>query len=336
LLAANRRVDPRELTLALHAGAATLRTTVGQRECTFALTADRRDFLPLARLLAEALLAPRFSPDRLPAALARALLDDRRSAELVALVTALAAEDTRYRNEPIGQRSDLESFTPEDIRAHLAGPLSPANATVVVTGSFDRDAMVRLLRRYRGGRALDTRRARLVIPFAARRPGERELHVLAHPIEISTSREAAAAKIAQQLLDDALWRRFRNRGLGYSHSVEAIHTSWIDVLMLAMPARDSSGLDLGPYLKEAVAHLREGRFSDEDLERARDAASGALRELDADPSALAQALAEGGAGWHGQEVSASLKALDRAAFSAAVRPWLDPAASVYLYVGPNP
>jgi len=335
LLAANARLDLGRLAIDLHAAGATLDLRTTQRDASFVLVADRRDFGALSARLVEALLAPRLAPERMPAAVARARLDGAEEPDLLQLVAMLAAEDTRYINPVVGRRTDIEAVTAEDVAEHLAGPLSPAAATVVAAGSFDRDELVRLVRRFKGGRTPAASRPQLAMPFAARRKSARELNLVAHPLTIASPRDAAAARLTARLLDDVLWKRFRGVGVGYSHSAGAYRTRWMDMLVVAVPARDASS-DLGAALRAAVHDVRDGTFSDADLLRARRAVRGELRAVDGDPAALAETLATAGPIWHGKRIAAEVETLPREALTTALRGWLDDATSISLYVGPNP
>jgi predicted Zn-dependent peptidase len=335
LLAANARLDLERLALDVHATGAALQLLTGPRDASFLLAADRRDFGPLAARLLEGLLEPRFVPARLGRATARALLDAPGEPDLLQVVTMLAAEDTRYGNPAVGQRNEIEAIDADQVARHLAGPLSPAAATIVVAGSFDRDELIRQVRRFRGGRSAAPATPRLAVPFSARRPAARELNLLAYPLSIQGARQAAAARIAARLLDGVLWRRFRGAGVGYSFAAQAYRTRWLDLLAIALPAHDSSS-DLGAALREVVREVRRGEFGDADLERARAAVRGELRRVDADPVALARELGASGALWHSAAVAREVEALRREDVVNAVAPWLDDVRSVSLYLGPRP
>jgi predicted Zn-dependent peptidase len=337
LLVANRRLTPREFLLAVHAGDARLELETTQRDCSFVLTADKRDFLPLARLLLDALLAPKLDPARLPDAVSRAVLDGRGNHGIVGLLTSVTtADDGRYLNPPHAGREDLETITPATVARHVAGRLSPANATVVVTGAFDDAEVKRLLRTYAGGSRSGRVPLVLPVPFKTRRGAGSELQVLAYPLRLATAEDAAAARVARELVDVELWRRFRANGLAYSHDDEVIRSFWLDLLLVAVPARDQSGLDLEGQLRGPGEWIRTGGFPDAELERARSAALAALAEEDEDPGALAAALARGGPQWHGPDVGAAIRAVDRKRLLSWAETALAPGNSIYLYFGPRP
>jgi predicted Zn-dependent peptidase len=338
LVSANARLDEEDFHRALWGAGASLQLEVGQRETTFTLSAPRRDLVPLARRLLPALLAPRLTAARLPVAAARAVLDlGSEDGGLLGLLAGLAARDRRQASPPAGARAVLESLDLPDVLAFVERHFTPGNATVVVAGAFERAEVVALLAGWRGGQRAPIGRLDLELPTSRRLVGQRELHLLAHPVRLESARDVAAVRVASQLLEGALWRDFREAGFGYSFQVEVLRSDWLDALAIVLPAHDAGGGDdLGPRLRAAVAGLRDGTFAPAELERGRSAALAALEREDRTPEALAQALASGGTRWHGPEVAAALRALDREGLLTAIRGWLDPASSVYLYLGTAP
>jgi len=339
LLAANRRVDFEALLLGVHASAGELTVETRQRDCAFSLTADRRDFGPLARQLLTAVLSPQLDAARFPSAQARAMRDGLQQGggqDFLTLVAALAVEDGRYRNEPYGDRDSLEALTFQDVAAHVRDRLAPANATIVVTGAFDREELLRMAHGFGGGRAIPVARPTLGVPFRTRKLASSELYILGYQVRYETPRDAAVARLATALIDGELWRRFRQAGLGYSYTVTPLRSAWLDLLVLLVPASDPSALDLSGYLLETVERVREGRYDDGQLERARRAALADLVAIDRDPGAMAHALAEGGAGWHGRAVAEELRSLDREALGTVLRGWFTTEHSLSVYMGPRP
>lgn len=331
LLAANGALDLEELTVALHAAGARLSVATGQREAAFSLTANARDFPGLAATLSRAVLAPRFDRRRFPAAVERALHDVRepgRGSDLVATLAALIVEDLRYRNEPFGDREQIELLEPREVQEVLAGRLSAANATVVVTGAFDPAAVAPALRGFRGGtRPAAPPATPVAAPLAARSPTEQELYVVAVPLSPRTPRDAAASRALAALLEDVLWRSLREPGIAYTFAVAPVRSSWLDLLLVVVPAPARS-VDLRGTLDPALESVRAGAFDDAAFATARSAALARLRRADADPEALAGELLAGGPSWHGPEVEAALRDLSRAAFQEAAGPWLAPGARI--------
>ncbi|MCM2332383.1 MAG: insulinase family protein [Anaeromyxobacteraceae bacterium] len=338
LLVGNQALDHPALLTGVYASAGRLDVETGLRTCSFRLTADHRDFAPLARRLATALLAPRLDGARLKEVRAHAVLDAReKGGRLGALswVASLVVEDGRYLNPTHGNEATLHSLTVADLERHLAGPLAPANATVVVTGRFDRDEMLRFLDRFSGGKALPVERPALAVPFRKRVEWQQELYLLGHRLEPRDARDVGALRLATALLDETLWTRFRQAGLAYGYSVAPHLSPWLDLLLVTVPAQDAEHSDLTPILQQAVELVRGGRYDDAQLERARGAALARLAEEERDPAALAAELSSSPVTWRRREVAEAVRRLDRAALTAAVEPWLSKETAIQIYLGPR-
>lgn len=339
LLAANRRLDHEALLLDVHAAAADLRVETGVKDSAFVLTADRRDFPRLAKQLAAAVLSPRLDSTRYSRAAALAMIDGRQpggGATLLSLVASLTMDDGRYLNEPFGERGALESLTFDDVAEHLDRFMSPAQATVIVTGRFDRDDMLRFLRGFRGGRATVPSRPNVTLPIRIRKRAENETYLLGYSLQLSTPRDAAAARLAAALIDTELWKRFRDAGVGYTFTVTPVRTPWLDMLLVLLPAHDPSALDLSSHVLDVIERVRTGRFDDARLDHCRKAALAELEEEDRDPGALARALSRHGETWHGPKVVDALRAMGRAEFIGAISPALERERSLFAYFGPSP
>jgi len=206
----------------------------------------------------------------------------------------------------------------------------------VVTGDFDRDEILRLARSFRGGQARPVSRPTLGIPFRTSKPSSSEVNIRAYQVKLETPHDAAVARVAAALLDDELWRRFRQAGLAYSYTAAPLRSAWLDLLAVIVPARDPSSLPLSGYLAETVDRVRAGAFDDLQLARAKRAAQASLAADDRSPPALAQVLANGGVTWHGRAVADELLTLDRSALVAELGRWLAPDRSLVIYLGPTP
>ncbi len=339
LLAANGAVDLEGLTVALHAAGARLSVWTGLRECAFVLTATARDFPSLASALARGVLAPRLDRRRFRIAVERALHDVRepgRGSDLAVHLASLIVEDLRYRNEPFGDREQIELLEPEDVEAVLGARLSAANATIVVAGAFERGAIAPALRAIRGGtRAGSQAAAAVPAPLTARSPTDQPISIVAVPFAPRTPRDAAATRVLVALLEDELWRTLRGPGVAYTFAVAPLRSSWLDLLLVVVPAPASPG-DVRAALDRALEDVRLGQFDGASFARARSAALARLRGADGEPEALAAELLAGGPGWHGPEVETALADLARGPFQQAVGPWLAADARIAVDLLPPP
>lgn len=339
LVAANRQLDHAAFLLDAYVADADLTVETGVRECAFTLTADRREFPRLAKQLLTAVLSPRLDRARFARALSLAHIDGRqpgRGAGLASLVASLTMEDGRYLNEPFGERSSLEGLTFEDAAEHVERALSPAQATVIVTGRFDRDDLLRFVRGFKGGRASSPARPATILPLRVRKRAASEIYVLGYPLALASPRAAAAARLAMALVDAEIWKRLRDAGVGYSYAVESLRTSWLDALVVIVPAHDVAAPDLSDHLLATIDRVRKGGFDDALLERSRAAAIAALEAEDADAAALASALARDAGTWHGPRVAEQLRAMTRAELVAELPRTLPADRSLVAYFGPSP
>jgi predicted Zn-dependent peptidase len=337
LLAANARLDYARLVLAVHASAGSLALQTDPLASAIVLEADRRDFDAIAPKLLAALLSPRLDRERFHTAIARALHDARepgRSGGLLELVAATASSDTRFANEPCGDRDQIELFQADEVERLFADSLSPANATVVVAGAFDRDGIVREVRRHVRGTRTPLSPPSYSLPVRSRGTAANELHVLAWPLRLESPKDSAVARVLAVLAERVLWERFRDAGASYSFDVGAFRSPGIDLFVAAVPVLNASGADLSRYVEGAIEELRAGSFDDAALERARAVALGDMAGSDESAAAVAAELAAGGASWHGREVDLAMRELDRAAFLERAGAWLDRERSIALHFAP--
>jgi predicted Zn-dependent peptidase len=339
LVVANRRSSHAQLVRDLFEGDATLTMETGLREASFVLEADARSFPRLAATLLEQLLAPSIDPQLLQRARDRALNDERESTgrkDLVARHAPKAIDDWRYQSPPYGDRQSLENLSIGDVRRHLAGPLSPSNATIVAAGAFDPRPLRAAAARLAGGAHAQVPRPRLSTPFSMQIPALREVYLVAFPAAFDTAERTAAARLATALLTERIHEAFRDRGIGYAEAVLAEHRPWIDLFMVLLPAHAPSEHRLAALLEEEIAAVREGRFDDAALERNRAWALAELEQADRDPEALARILAEDPRPrWYGREVAARLRALDRTAVTGHLRALLEDRTAIRVLYSPR-
>lgn len=338
LLSANASLDFVRYGLSLLAASGSLHMETGLRSCSFVLTADRRDFDELAPRLIGALLSPRLDQSRFPDALQRALHDGQqpgKGAGILELIVSTAVADLRYKNQPLGDPEQIELTELAAVERLLQGSLSAANATVVVAGSFDRDALLVRLRKFHGGRRSPIEPPPLELPVRASWRYPSELHVLAWPVRLGAPRDVAVARLLTELMERTLWDRFRESGAAYSFQVEVARSPWLNLFIAALPIRNPSGVDLAGYMLAAVRQVRDGAFDATAFERARAFALGKLSREDEDSGTVATALSDGPTSWFGAETAAALATIDRRIFLETVAGWLGDGAMIGLHFGPR-
>ncbi|TQF16155.1 insulinase family protein [Myxococcus llanfairpwllgwyngyllgogerychwyrndrobwllllantysiliogogogochensis] len=340
LLEANLRGDYGKLTRELFGADASLELFTGLRQSGFVLESNSGDFDRLARQLLETLLAPKLIPSRLEATAERTTQDPGLTSSEDFLETRLAialSDDPRYAAAPPGNPSSAQSISPETVERHLAGAFSPRNATVIAAGTFDAVALRRTLARFKGGIPSPVARLQIQLPVKRQLPAHSDVNVLAFPVKLTTASESAALRVVGPMLRRRMEQRFRTMGVGYAQDASPLLTPWMDALVLTLPASDPSALDLGPYLLQEVAEVREGRVTADEFAAAQGAALTRLRLEDQHPRAVALTLAGSlqTPAWYSAEVEHSLSSLSPEGLARLVEPWLREDRLVHLLFSPR-
>jgi zinc protease len=130
--------------------------------------------------------------------------EDKPEALLSETATAVAFETSPYRHPVIGWMHDLEAMTVQDLRAWYERWYAPNNATLVVVGDVEPEAVFALAKRYFGPLAASTlpvpKPAREVEQKGLRRVTVREVASLpqlsmAYKVPVLTSAMAAGSKV---------------------------------------------------------------------------------------------------------------------------------------------
>lgn len=336
LLHANTRISYDAFTTSLYGAAASFDMRTGLHESRFTLTASPEDFDALARTLLSAVLSPKLDPRRYEATLERAendsqSLDSEAWLELLLVRTML--DENRYKDPHLGSLGNAGGIPLDAVREHLARYLAPCNATVIATGRFDAKALRKLVSGFKGGTPLEHKRPHFKLPYKRRTKASREVQVLAYPISVKTPRDAAAARVLASLLEERLFQRFRNAGIGYSFASEPMFTASLDALALILPAAERSGIDLGPFLREEVRAVGEGQLEPGAFERHHQSTLIKLRLAEREPLKVAEELrtARQRPAWYGAELPAALEALTPEALREVASTWLREESSIQIH-----
>jgi predicted Zn-dependent peptidase len=323
---------------ALYAAGAEVQVTTGVRDASFLLVAHRDDFPALSRMLLEQVFAPQVDRRRLEEARDRTYLDEREASGrgLVEMIADKVIDAEGYGNPPHGTHEGIESIVLQDVRSQLEGPFSPANATVVAAGAFDPAALRKALARVSGPAPRRRARPEVSAPFSLQLPAEREVYLVAYKVAFDEEGRAAAARVAAALIEERLSRFLRSRGLGYSQIVEPVRSGWLDLLLVGLPAHDPSAVALGGYVEDRISDVRDGRYEDAELERARAAVLAGLERTDRDPAALVEALAgPPGPGGFGPALAARVRETSPAALREAIRGLFRPEEVIRILYNPR-
>ncbi|NMO23505.1 insulinase family protein [Pyxidicoccus fallax] len=336
LLHSNARIDYEKWTLSGYGAAATFEMHTGLHESRFTLTAPAGSFDALARTLLTAILSPRIEERRFEAALDRGGNDSQPldpSVWLELLLVRTLLDEPRYKQPGLGSLAKIEGMPVETVREHLSKLVAPCNATVIATGRFNAKALRSIVSGVRGGVPNTHKRPELKLPFKRLAPAPREVQVLAYPIRIETPRHAAAARVLASLLEERLFQRFRDAGVGYGFASEPLFTTTLDALALILPAAEKSGIDLSPFLREEVRAVSEGQLEPGAFERHQQSTLIRLRLADKDAPRVAEELraARQRPSWYGPALPDALAALTPDALREVAASWLREESSIQIH-----
>lgn len=336
LVDGNAREKGGSLRRDLYAAAAELEITTEVRRATFRLRAPRASFPALAERLLAALFSPKLDKRQL-ARMKRLTRNDELApggrddalaflAGSVLMAESGGASGADFTNDPYGDADVIQRLTFEDVETHVSTKLTPANATVLVTGDFDGERLLRAISAHEGGQRRPLSRPDvtpyLPLSFERRAPGERYLE--AHVIALSSAQEAAAARLLAALLEERVEAALRKKGVSYELDAYVLRREWLDLLVIEVPITAGRGQGIDVELRALVASLRDGTFKPGEFERNKRFALAELLRDDGDPARLADALdAAGRVRWHDDEVRAALESMAQAPFLANARVWLD-------------
>jgi hypothetical protein len=319
-------------------GSISLRT--GRRESAFVLSAPAAEFQKLAPVLLEMILAPQPRKERLEAFRMRTVNDlevDASSTGLEALISRLTTFDERYADGALGSRERVERANFTMVKDELAGPMSPANATVIFAGPIDGETARKWLKRFHGGAAQHESPPRLSIPPDLAIFSPEEVFLLGFQLDIHDDRGAAAVRLLAPLLEARMLKRLRTAGAGYALAAVPVLSSWQQILAVYVPLFGNPGLDLKKAMLEDVQAVSGGKITDDEVEEARGQALQQLRMIDAHPAALADALVSsiGLESLYGPDMVARVQTLKRAEVVTLVSPWLVDAATFFVHFSPS-
>lgn len=284
----------RSLMLALDKVGGSLVIETGVTDSALTLVAPAPEFDDLAAKLVRAVLVPNVESLNLPAAKARAISDrnDTNTDQAALLLASKAFDDSRYANPPLGRRDVIQILQRSDLKKHFAGPLAPANATVVVTGRFDRARFRSLLRGISGGIDQPTLRPSAPIAGAHPVPSVINMSLVAFPVTLHGPEDVAKLWMSAKLVEEHLFGEFRARGIAYQVSSGPQHHRWLDFLLVTVPFGEEAPDAPEALITREIEALFEDGLDDRTIGRNRRAVLESLAEIDQNPFLLAQAFGE--------------------------------------------
>jgi len=282
----------RSLMLALDKVGGSLVVETGVTDSALTLVAPAPEFDDLAAKLVRAVLVPNVESINMPAAKARAISErnDANTDQAALLLASKAFDDSRYANPPLGRRDVIQILQRSDLKKHFAGPLAPANATVVVTGRFDRARFRSLLRGISGGLDQPTLRPSTPIAGAHPVPSLINMSLVAFPVTLQGPEDVAKLWMSAKLVEEHLFAEFRARGIAYQVSSGPQHHRWLDFLLVTVPFGEEAPDAPEALITREIEALFEDGLDDRTVGRNRRAVLESLAEIDQNPFLLAQAL----------------------------------------------
>ncbi|MEW5851361.1 MAG: insulinase family protein [Myxococcota bacterium] len=346
LLEANATADCRQFHQDVYESAATLSVETTTRTASFTLTGDREHFPALAQRLLRLVLSPKLVAKGLGRAKRLTLNDELVGGSMNDLLRFIAAsvilegaeDGADYASSPYGDPLVVRDLTLADVTKHVAKRFSPANATVIATGAFDRELIEGTVATLSGGKARGAfKRSNIkpMLPMRFDKMMRRELHMQVQLMELETPRQVAAARILAPLLNDHIMWRLREQGITYSTMTFPAVQEWLDFVVMVVPVANAQDVRVDKMLADWLGKIREGSLDDAEYDASRSWAISEMHRADGESAALAGELTVGlgRVRWFEPAVEAELRTLTKAQFLETVKPWLEPNSSITFVFG---
>lgn len=339
ILGANAAGDHAQLMLDVFAAGASLKLETGVRESAITLTAPAAEFERLAKKIAAMSLAPKITAAGFEDAKSRALTHSQ-DADLGSLVSAIPRtvfSEPGYQNDPEGDKETIRALTVAEVARHLAGPMSPANTTVVVAGKFDPKKLKSILSKFSGGTQRAPQRPKGELAGNYHLRSALEFHLVAFPVELKSPRSIAAAHLAGALLQERIFHQFRSSGLAYAVLAAPVHREWLDSVVLILPLDTEQTVPVGSLLNDAVEKMKTGGIEDADFERNRRFLLADFEQIDRDSERLAYELGNGGGEleWIGPKVLEELSKLTKSELADQLGEQISSKNSIHVHFSPK-
>lgn len=332
LLQANGATTYERIGWAIYTAGASLRVETEAQTCSFSLTAPVSQFPALADMIVSMVLTPRLQQAGFDSARARVPLSSGRN-EILGLFAQAVFPDARFQVGPGGTEA-LDNVRVDQVARHAKKYFSPANATIIVAGGFDRTSATRLAR-HRGG----SRVSRSPPTLVGGRHEEMtwfELHVVGYPVEPRDAQSVAALHLLATIASDRLTRVFRRQGVGYAVEARTVRRPWITMLMLTLPIHASRNIGAAEKLTTEMRSIGSGPLKPGEFDRNRSFLMAELDRANDDSVALAELLSmtDRGLSLFDDSVVQQVRDLGEPQFHEITRSWLDPSSSVHVQFAP--
>ena len=144
----------------------------------------------------------------------------------------------------------------------------------------------------------------------------------------------AAAHLLGAIGQERVFWKLRTMGLTYGPHVKPVLEEWMDFLLVIVPVNNAKGTQVLPILKETVKSMADANITDEEFERARGDALGALARIDEDAQQLALSLATTSrVAYLSPDVVDYLRRMPKADYQQIASPWVREDASINFLFG---
>lgn len=205
-----------------------------------------------------------------------------------------AAFPKRAYGLPVGgTKADVEQFTLEQVRNYYQTYYSPDNATLVVTGDFDTQAVLKSIQQSfgklpkRGQGETGTRGHRELVPSSPRpispssrspivlkEPGSAALLQAVYPLPDANHPDVAAIDVMDAILtggrSSRLYQALVESGLASSVSAspaELLEPGWYEINVTAVPGQQLS--KISQVLQQSLTELQQKQVASDELNRAK-------------------------------------------------------------------
>lgn len=326
-----------QLQQGVYAAGGELHIYTEHQRASYVLTAPPSEVEALARRLVGLVLSPKLSAASLEhgKALAVQRSDQETESMFAGFLAQTAVSKDGFAEDPAGDSETIRGIELPAVRAHAARYFVPANATIVVAGAFPA-RLGAALAAPSGGKRRTYPPLRESLAGDYKLASYIELHLLAYPVALSGTREAAAAHVARALIGDRVQRAFRRRGVAYTSLTSIVRRPWLDFLLIVLPIRTDPAVPVAEYLKAEVDRVRAEPLG-EDLNTAQSEALAWLSSLDHTPELLAATLSASGGDttWIGRDVRTAISTLTEAELTSTLGPALARERSIHLLASPK-
>jgi len=327
----------------VYAAAAELEVVTGVHRAMFILRAPRQRFTALAERMLTLTLDAEIDQRAEERCKTLTLRDELDGSSPLAVESLVAGElllagkgapaGADYRNPVYGDADIVRQLTVDDVKGHLRRYFRPANATVVVTGAFDRAPLRALVKSLKGGKAsrpLSPQQS-AALPLTIERWAGRSAAYDLHRVQIADAEAAAAARVLLITMEDRLRRRLPEPSAAAAVHAYPMLRSWMQAVVVSARGGRAETDAAFSSTRDALA---AAEFSPGEYERTRTVALRELEREDRRSRDLALVLVvEGTPVWHTRDTQEALTNLSQADFMRHVRVWLKPEHKVVVHVG---